>query len=194
MKRSVCLILALAVAGCSKESANPESATKAKAPSNAPAADPKSDVPIADLAGLFNNVFQDGDLYVAGKPKGVSSFAAIKAAGVTTVVDLLGDGEHSDALDEKAAVEAEGMRYVHIPVSPATLSKEDVARFGEAMTSADGKVLLHCASANRAGGVYAAWLASTGLSIDDALARGKAVGLKAPPVIEAVRRVSGSGE
>jgi len=84
-------------------------------------------------------------------------------AGFRTVMNLRSDGE--PGFDwEPAAVEAAGMRYVHIPIAgPDTLTRENVERVDAALSEAlkNGPVLLHCASGNRIGAVLAlraAWV------------------------------------
>lgn len=83
--------------------------------------------------------------------------------------------------DEPALVAELGMRYVYLPMrgtaeypySPATLAK-----FAEAVTSANGKVLLHCTVAWRASHLWAAYLIKErGISIDSALANARAINL-----------------
>jgi protein tyrosine phosphatase (PTP) superfamily phosphohydrolase (DUF442 family) len=54
-----------------------------------------------------------------------------------------------------------------------------------------GPVLLHCAAANRAGGVYAALAAAKGKTLDEAEAMGRAAGLTSASMVEAFRRVAG---
>ena len=60
----------------------------------------------------------------------------------------------------------------------------------EAVEATEGPVLVHCGSSNRAGGLWAAYLArERGFTIDDAIARGREAGLSRESMIEAVRRV-----
>ena len=65
-------------------------------------------------------------LYTAGQPA-ASDWAAIKARGVRTVVNLRAPGELKDR-DEAAEVRAAGLRYVEIPVSGAEGINPDNAR------------------------------------------------------------------
>lgn len=196
MKPNVWLLLALAFNGCSGDGTDTDGGSEAGAADADPSGsseitvDPAASV--AALAETFNNVFVHDNLFSAGRPKSAESFAAVKAAGVKTVIDILPDAEHAKEFDEAKVIEELGMRYVHIPVTPKTLSADDVAAFGEALTSTDGNVFLHCGSANRAGGLYAAWLVSQGKDFDGAMELGKTVGLRSPSVIEAVRRVTGN--
>jgi len=77
-------------------------------------------------------------------------------------------------------------------VTPETLSKQDVERFAEKMDGATGKVLVHCASSNRAGALWASYLALyKGVPLDQAIENGKAAGMRASSLEDAVRRVAG---
>ena len=94
-------------------------------------------------------------LYTAGQPA-ASDWAAIKARGVRTVVNLRAPGELKDR-DEAAEVRAAGLRYVEIPVSGAEGIKPANARALHAAKAPahGGGVLVHCASGNRAGALLA---------------------------------------
>ena len=90
-------------------------------------------------------------LYTAGQPA-ASDWAAIKARGVRTVVNLRAPGELKDR-DEAAEVRAAGLRYVEIPVSGAEgINPANARALHAALAPAHGGgVLVHCASGNRAG-------------------------------------------
>ncbi|WP_330946559.1 protein tyrosine phosphatase family protein [Thermomonas sp. LB-4] len=94
-------------------------------------------------------------LYTAGQPA-ASDWAAIKARGVRTVVNLRAPGELKDR-DEAAEVRAAGLRYVEIPVSGAEgINPANARALHEALAPAHGGgVLVHCASGNRAGALLA---------------------------------------
>ncbi|MFT3670154.1 MAG: sulfur transferase domain-containing protein [Pseudoxanthomonas sp.] len=85
-------------------------------------------------------------------------------------------------------VEALGMTYIALPIS----GKEDIGAANAQALHAllqgrEGKVLLHCASGNRVGALLALGAAQIdGLPADDALALGRAAGLKSlePVVVE----------
>ena len=94
-------------------------------------------------------------LYTAGQPA-ASDWAAIKARGVRTVVNLRAPGELKDR-DEAAEVRAAGLRYVEIPVSGAEgINPANARALHAALAPAHGDgVLVHCASGNRAGALLA---------------------------------------
>jgi uncharacterized protein (TIGR01244 family) len=129
-------------------------------------------------------------LAIAGQPT-PEAVAKLPGLGFRTVVNLRAEGEPGVA-EEKAAVEAAGMRYVHVPVTAATLKPEDVDAVARALADTPaGGVLLHCGSGNRAGGMWALLGMKDGQGLDAALAEGRKAGLKSEVMVEAVRRVAG---
>ena len=104
----------------------------------------------------------------------------LKTKGFKTVVDLRTEAEGTAA--EKQAVEAQGLRYVSVPISAATFSAADVAAVAKVLNDpAAAPVLLHCASANRVGAVWAVLQVQQGRSLEEAEAAGQEIGLTARP-------------
>ena len=101
------------------------------------------------------------------------------------------DGLPAEGLDEeKKSVEGQGLRYVSVPMTSASFSLADALKVkGVLDDPASGPVLLHCAAANRAGGVFAVIEAKSGKSLEQAIEEGKKAGLKSDAMIEAVKRV-----
>ncbi len=140
---------------------------------------------------------EDG-LYSAGQPS-EADIADLARKGVRTVINVRHPSEATD-FDEVTAVAATGMHYVAIPVAGSQdLTPETVARFGRELAKAQacGPVLVHCASANRAGALIAlerTWV--QGQTADIALAAGRAAGLAGlePAVIERLCRIGSDGE
>lgn len=117
------------------------------------------------------------------------AISGLKAAGFKTVIDLRTPAEGTD--EERRLVEGEGLAYVSVPVTPASLSASDVERVRALLEDpAKGPVLLHCASGNRTGAVWAAIQAGRGLSLEAAEAAGRQAGLTSPAMVEAFRRVA----
>lgn len=142
-----------------------------------------------DTTGLPNATVIRPGLVGAGRPSD-DAVAALKARGFRTVIDLRTAGEPGVA-EEKAAVEAQGLRFVSVPVSGGAFSAKDVDAVQAALDAAkDGPVLLHCASANRVGAVWTVMKAREGLPVDEALKEGARVGLTSPALTEAARRVA----
>lgn len=147
--------------------------------------------PVADLQG-FNNIFRDGDIYFAGQPN-QDALRDSAARGVKVVVNIRADAEMSGAVDfdELALVEKLNMRYVHIPVTPATLSIADADRLHDVLSSTTAPLLVHCGSSNRVGGLWALYLhRHRGLDLDEALKRGRQAGLRSESITEAVKRAA----
>jgi uncharacterized protein (TIGR01244 family) len=116
-------------------------------------------------------------LYTAGQPAN-GDWNAIAARGVTTVVNLRSPSE-MQGRDEAAEVRAAGMRYIEIPVAGADGVTDANARLlRDALAAADGPVLVHCASANRAGGLLALTAARhEGAAPEQAIAFGRKAGM-----------------
>lgn len=122
------------------------------------------------------------DLWIAGQLS-ESDITALAGAGVNTIVNLRPDAEMS--FDERSLVEAAGMTYVSIPVAGAAgVTVENAERLAAVMAKS-GTTMVHCASANRVGGLFAiAHFQGGGVSVDDAVEYGRARGLtKLEPLI-----------
>ena len=88
-------------------------------------------------------------------------------------------------------MEAQGLRYVNVPVTPEHLQRQDVEAVEKVLADPTaGPVLLHCHSSNRVGAVWAAVQARKGRSFDEALAAGQEAGLKSPAMIDGAARAS----
>src|SRR5215510_9532245 len=104
-----------------------------------------------DPAAIPNYTRVRPGLAVAGKPSS-AALAHLKEQGFKTVIDLRMPTEGLE--EEKASVEGQGLKYVSVPFTSATFSLADALRVkGVLDDPASGPVLLHCAAANRAGGV-----------------------------------------
>lgn len=124
----------------------------------------------------------------AGQPT-AEALGKLKEMGFRTVVNLR--TEQEGAAQERPLVEARGLRYVSVPVSPATFSLADVEAVEKVLADAGAQpVLLHCASSNRVGAVWAVIQARQGKSLAEAEAAGAAAGMR-PNMQQAVRRVLG---
>lgn len=116
-------------------------------------------------------------VYSAGQPE-PGEWAAIAAQGVTTVVDLRPDAERPGR-DEAAEVRAAGLDYRQVPVAgPQGLTPDAAHALWQAIEAAPGKVLVHCASGNRAGALLAIAAAREGgMAPEQALAVGREGGM-----------------
>ncbi len=116
-----------------------------------------------DITGMFQAKFATvgDDMFIGGQPT-EKALRDLKAKGVTTVVNLRMPEEMAQVgFDEAALVKELGMRYVHIPMRGSAenpYGPKQLDAFAAAMSSADGKVLLHCTVAWRASHMWAAYL------------------------------------
>ncbi len=119
---------------------------------------------VLEARGLFQDKFArvGSDVFISGQPT-AQALRDLHAQGVTTVVNLRTPEEMSKRVpfDEAALVKELGMEYVYIPMRGTAefpYSPAAVKSFAAAMTSAKGKVLLHCTIAWRASHLWAAYL------------------------------------
>jgi len=119
---------------------------------------------------------------------GLIDLDALKASfpGSVLVVDLRTPPEGT--AEEAAAAAALGMLYRNIPVAGVSIDDAQVTELNTVLndTSPDSLVVLHCASGNRAGMLWAAGQIREGGDVEDLLEQLSPV-LNKPPAIEAVR-------
>jgi uncharacterized protein (TIGR01244 family) len=145
------------------------------------------EVPATVEASLMPNyrLIEPG-LATAGQPR-PEALAKLKAMGFKTVINLRTEAEGAAA--ERAVVEAQGLRYVSVPITPASFSLADVEAVERALADpTSGPVLLHCASSNRVGAVWAVIQSRKGRSLADAEAAGREAGMQ-PSMHAALHRV-----
>lgn len=130
------------------------------------------------------------DVATSGRPA-PEHFALAKARGVRRVINLCPHSEPC-AYDEPALVAELGLDYLNIPVAgPADLSADNARALDAALSDGTGAVLVHCASSNRVGALFALRAFHLqGKSAEEALAIGRAAGLKA--MEPAVRQMLGA--
>ena len=112
-------------------------------------------------------------------------FALLKSRGVKTVLNLRAPEEHR-AEEEKASVEAAGLKYLNIPVNYRNPTDADVDAFLKATDDvASRPMFVHCTAAIRVGGF---WLirrvVRDGMTWDAALEEARKVGLVNAPHLE----------
>lgn len=163
-----------------KPHAQPMKAAKEAAKEAAKPALPDSAAVVALLTGVHNGACPLPGLATGGQPA-AEHLAALAKAGFTTVLDLRAADEPR-GIDEDAAMKTSGLRYVKVPVTPATLDDSVFAAVRKLMTETGGKgVFVHCASGNRVGAVLIPWLVlDQGWEVERAVTTAKAGGLKSP--------------
>lgn len=77
-------------------------------------------------------------LYSGAVPEGDAAFDELASLGVKTIISV--DGATPDV----ARADARGMRYVHVPITYATVTPEQQREIARAMRDLDGPVFMHC--------------------------------------------------
>ena len=94
--------------------------------------------------------------YFRGAQPAGDDYAALSSLGVKTVINLIGDGDLDAA--EQRAVESQGMRYVHIPMTthaPPTAEQQEL--FLSIVNAAEHQpVYVHCVGGRHRTGVMTA--------------------------------------
>lgn len=88
---------------------------------------------------------------ISGQPS-LSEIADLAERGTSLLINNRPDGEEPDqpgTQAEAGAAEKTGLAYLHLPVTGATITREDVTRFRQAIRDADGPVVAHCRSGTR---------------------------------------------
>jgi uncharacterized protein (TIGR01244 family) len=139
----------------------------------------------AELAGVRNYSKVDATVGCAGATD-ASAMKALKADGYVSVINLrLPTEPGADVEAGRAAAQAAGLKYFHLPFSNAMPDPKVVDTF--LATVADTRnqpVFVHCGSANRVGGM---WMIKRVLqdkwAMDKARAEAEAIGLREPSTI-----------
>jgi uncharacterized protein (TIGR01244 family) len=183
MKRTIVLLLAAtSIGACIDRPADRVDAGEGTASTvaDAPIADP-----IPCTVDGMRNCARTGDVILGAQPS-PEALQTLAQQGVTTIVTARPDAEIT--WNERAAVEALGMRFVSIPMpSPVTeITDEQVTQLGAVLDGADGPVVLHCGSGNRISGLWAAWLVDErGMEPSEALRLAELAGMRSVrPAVE----------
>mgnify|MGYP000654588333 CR=1 FL=1 len=117
------------------------------------------------------------NLVTGGQPSR-DELAALKAAGMTKVINLRGP-EEKVSFDPRAEAEALGMEYVSLPISGAgDVTADNARKLHQLLQQEDEPVFLHCASGNRVGALLAiAAHQIEGQPIEASLELGRSAGL-----------------
>ena len=142
---------------------------------------------IPDSLDAVNYKRLSPSLAVSGKPS-KEALASLKAAGFRTAIDLRQPNE--GVASARDAVEAQGLRFLSVPVSPDTFSVEDAKKVEAVLKDpAAAPVLLYCSSSNRVGATLAVVEYRRGRTKEEAIAEGRKAGLKSPAMESAVLKV-----
>lgn len=148
----------------------------------------RAELPEEAPAGISGYHLAGPRVAVGGAPSR-GALEELHKAGLKTVIDMRTEAEGTKT--EEAVAKELGLRYVAVPVTPASLSAADAEAVRKILDDDDaGSVLVHCASGNRVGGVFAVIESLRGKTPDAAMAEGRRLGLHSEAMIEAVRRVT----
>ncbi len=146
--------------------------------------------PLSDAAAPAYRNFPLAGVMTSGQPT-AAALETLAAQGYATVIDLRAASEER-GFDEAATVEKLGMKYASLPIAGADgVTYENARALDRLLAEAQGPVLLHCSTANRAGAMLALRARMRGDGVDAALAlgvRSGVTGLK--PVVERVLQES----
>jgi len=99
-------------------------------------------------------------------------------SGYVAVIDLRTAEEDRGLDDEEAAVKAQGMEYISLPVDGASgVTFENSSKLEQYLASFEGPVVVHCGSGNRVGALLALRQSQKGDDDETAIAYGKESGL-----------------
>ena len=125
----------------------------------------------------------DDRTYVAGQID-PADLPAIKAAGVTMIVNNRPDGEEPgqpSAPEIESAAREAGLDYRFIPVAGG-FSDDDVAAMAEALDAASGPALAFCRSGTRSTFLWALARARQGDAAEDLIGKAAAAGYDLGPI------------
>ncbi|HUP21833.1 MAG TPA: sulfur transferase domain-containing protein [Thermoanaerobaculia bacterium] len=134
--------------------------------------------------GLSGARHPEEGLLFGGQPTS-DQLAAAGAAGYR-VLDLRASSEDR-GYDEAAEARRLGIEYRGIPVDAEALQRDETYEAFFAALEGPRPVVAHCATGNRVGGLYYAYLVTRrGLPRNEALARAKASGLRSDALARTV--------
>lgn len=128
---------------------------------------------------LMNNTISFNDQLAIAKiqlsPENIKQAAQ---AGFKSVVNLRMHDEAGYLKNEAQLVNAAGLKYIHIPVSPAQLSDQLTAEVMEQIDRVPKPTLIHCASGVRSGAMAMIYMAvNQNMTANQVLAQGRQLGL-----------------
>ena len=135
-----------------------------------------------DVAGIVNYSRVDATVGCGGRVS-PSAMSALKSEGYVSVINLRQASEPEADIDAgRAAAQAAGLKYIHLPFNAAAPDAKVVDSFLAAVADKSNQpVFIHCGSANRVGAVWMIKRAlQDGWPVEKAKAEGEAIGLTSP--------------
>ena len=135
-----------------------------------------------EFAGIRNYSRVDATVGCGGQVD-PAAMASLKKEGFVSVINLRLPTEEGANVDQgRAAAQAAGLKYIHLPFNAAMPDSKVVDSFLAAVADKSNQpVFIHCGSASRVGGM---WTIKRALQdkwpVEKALAEGKAIGLNNP--------------
>jgi uncharacterized protein (TIGR01244 family) len=137
-----------------------------------------------EVAGIRNYSRVDATVGCGGQVD-PAAMASLKKEGYVSVINLRLASEEGANVDAgRAAAQAAGLKYIHLPFNAAAPDSKVVDTFLASVADKSNQpVFIHCGSANRVGGV---WMIKRVLqdkwSIERAMAEAEAIGLSSAPL------------
>ncbi len=148
--------------------------------------------PLAGVPGV-EPLARAGRMLFGGQPDAAAIKRLAEQEGVAMLINLRQPQEMEKlGFDAPAACESCGVTYVNVPVA-MPFSKTEVEQFARAVESTEGNVLVHCATSNRVGAIWAAYLATRkDVPVDEAIEIGRSAGMTKRPLETLVRQIAAS--
>jgi uncharacterized protein (TIGR01244 family) len=138
-----------------------------------------------EIAGVRNFSRVDATIGCAGATD-PSAMAALRKEGFVSVINLrLADEQGADVPAGRAAAQAAGLKYIHLPFNAAAPDAKVVESFLAAVADKSNQpAFIHCGSANRVGAVWMIKRAlQDGWTVDKARAEAETIGLTNPQLV-----------
>jgi uncharacterized protein (TIGR01244 family) len=135
-----------------------------------------------EISGINNFSRVDATVGCGGATQ-PAAMAELKKEGFASVINLRVATEEGANVDAgRAAAQAAGLKYIHLPFEAASPDPTLVENFLAAVADTSNQpVYIHCGSANRVGAVWMIKrVLQDGWEIDKALAEAEAIGLTNP--------------
>lgn len=149
--------------------------------------------PLLDLDALraaeINNLRTPAPTVLSSGQPNEAQLRVMSRAGVQHVINLRTPQEEID-FEEQATVEALGMEYYSIPVAGAGgINSTNAQSLLGILEGLNGEpAVVHCATGNRVGGLFAINAFESGSSVDAAMAEGERWGMTSERLQQAVRQ------
>jgi uncharacterized protein (TIGR01244 family) len=130
-------------------------------------------------AQLMNRAEPLPGITTSGQPD-ETALAELADDGFVAVIDLRTPDEDR-GLEEQSIVEALGMEYISLPIDgQGGVNYENAFALNAILGEAQGPVLIHCSTGNRAGALLSLRQRLNGAGVDEALETGLRAGMTSP--------------